>query len=140
MARVLVVDDDCLTAQMLVEYLTMTGFQATVESNGLLAIQHVDLRPPDLILLDLMLPVVTGVEVARRVRKDPASRHIPILAITAIEDTEEFAEVLMVDAIIRKPIHLDNLGDQVARLLNHQEEPPDDFSQSGPSWSIASAF
>jgi DNA-binding response OmpR family regulator len=132
--RILVVDDDRLIARMLVEYLTMSGFQATSEPDGLRALQHVDLRPPDLILLDLMLPVVTGVEVAERLRKDPANRHIPILAITAIDEPDEFADVLMIDAIIQKPVDLDVLGRRIAELLNASDDP------AGSSWVIASSY
>lgn len=134
MARILVVDDDSAIARMLVDFLTMSGFQAASEPDGLRALQHVDLRQPDLILLDLMLPVVNGVEVAKRLRKDPANQHIPILAITAIDQPDEFAEVLMVDSIIRKPLDLEKLGSLIDQLLNTADDSAD------PPWIIASIF
>ncbi len=134
MARILVVDDDSSIATMLIDFLTISGFQAASEPDGLRALQHVDLRQPDLVLLDLMLPVVTGVEVAKRLRQDPSSRHIPILAITALDQTDEFADILMVDSIIRKPIDLELLGRRITELLRTIDDSP------GPPWIIANAF
>jgi DNA-binding response OmpR family regulator len=122
MARILVVDDDRMTAQMLVEYLSMSGFQAAYEPDGLRALQHADLRRPDLVILDLMLPVVNGVEVARRLRLDPDSREIPILAITGVEDRDDLVEVLMVDLVMAKPLDLDRLGNAVEQLLSQAED------------------
>ncbi|TVR71854.1 MAG: DNA-binding response regulator [Sphaerobacteraceae bacterium] len=134
MARILVVDDDSSIATMLIDFLTVSGFQAASEPDGLRALQHVDLRQPDLVLLDLMLPVVTGVEVAKRLRQDPSSRHIPILAITALDQPDEFADILMVDSIIRKPIDLEHLGQRITELLRTTDDSP------GPPWIIANAF
>ncbi len=127
MTRILVVDDDVQTARMLVEYLTLSGYQPVAESDGLRALQHVDLRRPDLIILDLMLPVVTGVEVSRRLRLDPRNRDIPILAITSFDQPEDLADVLMVDLVLTKPMDLDHFGECVAKLLKRTIEP-----ESGP--------
>ncbi len=127
MTRILVVDDDVQTARMLVEYLTLSGYQPVAESDGLRALQHVDLRRPDLIILDLMLPVVTGVEVSRRLRLDPRNRDIPILAITSFDQPEDLADVLMVDLVLTKPMDLDHFGECVAKLLERTIEP-----ESGP--------
>lgn len=118
MARILVVDDDCSTARMLVEYLTLSGYESAIEPDGLRALQHLDLRLPDMVILDLMLPVVTGVEVARRLRLDPGSQHVPILAITGIERPDDLADVLMVDAVLAKPLDLDRLGEAIRELLS----------------------
>lgn len=121
MTRILVVDDDTQTARMLVEYLTLSGYQPVTEPDGLRALRHVDLRKPDLIILDLMLPVVNGVEVARRLRLDPKSRHIPILVITSFDQPEDLADVLMVDDVLPKPMDLDDVGDCVTRLLSAKQ-------------------
>jgi CheY-like chemotaxis protein len=122
MTRILVVDDDCTTARLLVDYLSGAGYDTAVESDGLRALQHIDLRQPDLVILDLMLPVITGVEVARRLRRDPANERIPILAITGVDHPDDLAEVLMVDSILGKPFDLDDVGSKVRSLLSATEE------------------
>jgi DNA-binding response OmpR family regulator len=135
MTRILVVDDDVKTARMLVEYLSVTGYQTASEPDGLRALQHCDLRLPDMVILDLMLPVVTGVEVARRLRLDPDRQHVPIIAITGVENPEELADVLMVDAVLTKPIDLEDLGAVIESLLQskpqgHQQNPDIEFGHS----------
>jgi CheY-like chemotaxis protein len=122
MTRILVVDDDCTTARLLVEYLSGAGYDTAVESDGLRALQHVDLRQPDLVILDLMLPVVTGVEVARRLRRDPVNQQIPILAITGVDHPDDLADVLMVDTVLSKPFDLDDVGSIVQSLLTATDE------------------
>jgi two-component system, OmpR family, phosphate regulon response regulator PhoB len=118
MARILVVDDDATTAQMLVDYLSEAGYDTAVEADGLRALQHIELRKPDMIILDLMLPVVTGVEVARRVKRDPGSRDIPILAVTGADYLDDIIEVIMVDSVLSKPFDLDHVGQRVQSLLS----------------------
>jgi DNA-binding response OmpR family regulator len=122
MTRILVVDDDRSTARMLVDYLTTEGYDAAVESDGLRALQHVDLRQPDMVILDLMLPILTGVEVAQRLRRDPGSQDIPILAITGVDSPDDLAEVLMVDSVLEKPLDLERLGEEIKNLLARAED------------------
>jgi DNA-binding response OmpR family regulator len=136
MTRILVVDDDRTIARMLVDYLTEAGFEAAAEPDGLRALQHVDLRRPDMIILDLMLPVVTGVEVARRLQLDPASRDIPILAITGVDEPNDLADILMVNAILTKPLDLDELFREIERLAPGDAE----WSHGSPRWRIADAL
>lgn len=121
MTRILVVDDDQATARMLVDYLTSSGYQAVIEPDGLRALQHVDLRRPDMVILDLMLPVVTGVEVARRLRLDPESSNIPILAITGVDRPDDLADVLKVDSVLTKPLDLEHLGIEIHKLLSRDD-------------------
>jgi CheY-like chemotaxis protein len=122
MTRILVVDDDHSTTRMLVDYLTELGYQTASEPNGLRALQHVDLRRPDMVILDLMLPVVTGVEVARRLRMDRDYQDIPILAITGLEAPEDLADVLMVDAMLAKPVDLEHVERVISELLARSGE------------------
>ena len=117
MTRILVVEDDVTTARMLVDFFADSGYQVVWEPDGLRALLHIDLRKPDAIVLDLMLPVITGVDVARRLRNDLRSAHIPILAITGIESLADFSEVLMVDRVISKPVDLNELGESLSQLL-----------------------
>ena len=72
MSRILVVDDDRALADVVVGYLARAGHQADTAGNGRLALERVAADPPDLIVLDLMLPEVDGLEVCRQVRAHPS--------------------------------------------------------------------
>jgi len=86
MERVLIVDDDP-DIQRLVSYnLSQAGFQVTTASSGRLALETVQKHPPDLIILDIMMPDIDGMEVCRTLRQRENSRRIPIIMLTARAD------------------------------------------------------
>ena len=83
MSTVLVVDDDDDVARFIEVNLRLEGFDVVVAHNGEEALKLIDDKLPDLALLDVMMPVVDGVEVCRRVRSNPASASLPIIMLTA---------------------------------------------------------
>ena len=83
MERVLVVDDDPDIVRLVTYNLTQSGFEAVAASTGRAALEIIQKRPPDLIILDLMLPDVDGMEVCRSLRAHEASTRIPIIMLTA---------------------------------------------------------
>jgi two-component system phosphate regulon response regulator PhoB len=83
MERVLIVDDDPDIVKLVSYNLTHSGFQVLTASSGRKALELVQQQPPDLIVLDLMLPDVDGMEVCRTLRQLAPSRRIPILMLTA---------------------------------------------------------
>ena len=86
MERVLIVDDDP-DIQRLVSYnLSQAGFQVATASNGRTALETVQKTPPDLIILDIMMPDIDGMEVCRTLRQRENSRRIPIIMLTARGD------------------------------------------------------
>ncbi|HEY2384960.1 MAG TPA: response regulator transcription factor [Terriglobia bacterium] len=86
MERVLIVDDDP-DIQRLVSYnLSQAGFQVTAASSGRTALEAVQQNPPDLIILDVMMPDIDGMEVCRTLRQRENSRRIPIIMLTARGD------------------------------------------------------
>src|SRR6516165_4064077 len=86
MERVLIVDDDP-DIQRLVSYnLSQAGFQVTTASSGRTALETVQEHPPDLIILDIMMPDIDGMEVCRTLRQRENSRRIPIIMLTARAD------------------------------------------------------
>jgi two-component system phosphate regulon response regulator PhoB len=92
MERVLIVDDDP-DIQRLVSYnLSQAGFQVTTAISGRLALDSVQKHPPDLIILDVMLPDIDGLEVCRYLRQRDNSRRIPVIMLTA--RTEEIDRVV----------------------------------------------
>ena len=81
--RVLVVEDEPDISGLLAFHLEREGYQVVQSRNGLDALQLVRTRMPDLVLLDLMLPGIDGLEVCRRLRQDPATRALPVVMLTA---------------------------------------------------------
>ena len=86
---VLVVDDDEANRTLLRDPLETHGYEIVEAENGERALQKVEQRPPDAILLDVMMPQMDGFEVCRRLKKDPRTAHIPILIVTALSERME---------------------------------------------------
>jgi len=82
MARILIVDDDRFTARLAAAKISQLGHVAAIAEDGPEALQQVADFRPDLILLDLMLPRMSGLEVCRALRADAATRDIPIVMLT----------------------------------------------------------
>jgi DNA-binding response OmpR family regulator len=79
-ARILVIEDDPTVAEVVSRYLSREGFQVEVSANGLSGLQAALAAPPDLLVLDLMLPGLSGLEILRRLRK---SAPVPVIMLTA---------------------------------------------------------
>lgn len=88
-ARVLIVDDDELNADLLSQELEDRGYRVAVASNGKEALDMVVEEPPDLILLDVLMPVMDGIETCRALKRDPQTEHIPIIIMTALTAVED---------------------------------------------------
>jgi CheY-like chemotaxis protein len=112
--RILVVEDDEDIRETLKFALELEHYRVTTASNGSEALSALKREPEaDLILIDLMMPIMNGWDFARAVRDDAALRHIPIVVVTAYADR---AGNIDAQAIIAKPIDLDVLLDLVRRL------------------------
>ena len=83
MSRILVVEDDADIASLIVHYLAPAGHEAEVVANGSDALPAARRRPPDLIILDRMLPGLDGLEICRALRADADLAAVPILMLTA---------------------------------------------------------
>ncbi len=119
-AKILLVDDNTANLQVLRESLEGLGCKILVAKNGVSALAIVEKARPDLILLDIMMPEMDGYEVCRRLKDDEATRHIPVLFLTALADAADEAKGLALGAVdyITKPIHPDLVR---ARVRNHLE-------------------
>ena len=114
--RILVVDDQPINVQLLKRKLERSGLAVSTANNGLEALEQVKLNKPDLILLDLMMPDMDGIEVCQRLQERSDTRSIPVIFVTARTTKESKLEGLAVGAVdyITKPIDLD---ETVARVL-----------------------
>ena len=118
-ARVLIVDDHEDNVELLRARLESWGFRTEAASDGDAALKAVERDPPDLILLDVMMPKVDGMEVARRVKSNVALPFIPIIMQTALDTTESKVEGLEAgaDDYITKPIDFPELKARVRSML-----------------------
>ena len=117
--RVLIVDDERHNRQLLEVMLAPEGLVLDTASSGEEALAIVARQPPDLILLDIMMPGMDGYEVARRIKSDPASRSIPIVMITAVDDRKAMLLGLSAGAedFLTKPVDRAELTMRVRNLL-----------------------
>jgi phosphoserine phosphatase RsbU/P len=96
--RLLVVDDNEMNRDMLSRRLERQGFKVELAENGLQALESVSAKPFDLILLDIMMPVMNGYDLLERLKADPALCHIPVIMITAVDDTDSIARCIEMGA------------------------------------------
>ena len=88
-ARVLVVDDILANVRLLEAKLTSEYFEVQTASNGLDALDAIGKFNPDIILLDVMMPGIDGIEVCKRIKANPDSQHIPVIMVTALDQPED---------------------------------------------------
>ena len=118
-SRVLIVDDNEQNVELLQAYLESLPVQIDVAYDGVAAIEQVQETPPDLILLDIMMPRMSGFQVCRQLKQDPATRDIQILTVTALNelgDIEQAAEC-GTDDFVSKPVNKFELLTRVKSLL-----------------------
>jgi two-component system cell cycle response regulator DivK len=103
--RILVVDDQPDNRQIIRDLLAATDYELTEAEDGEQALAAVARQPPDLILMDIQLPIMDGYEATRRIKADPALRSIPIIAVTsyALSGEEQKARAAGCDAYVTKP-------------------------------------
>jgi CheY-like chemotaxis protein/anti-sigma regulatory factor (Ser/Thr protein kinase) len=119
MPKILVVDDQPVNVQLLKKKLAREGMTITTAESGQDALALVRRDPPDLILLDIMMPDMDGFEVCQRLQADPATRAIPVIFVTARGTKESKLEGLATGAVdyITKPVDLDEMLARVRTQL-----------------------
>ena len=125
--RILVVDDNAQNVELLVEYLKTIECEVQTAADGLEALEVVGQFKPDLILLDIMMPKMSGFEVCRKLKSDPALRDIPIIMVTALDEMGDIKRAVEsgTDDFISKPVNRLELTTRVKSLLRlrHLKEP-----------------
>ncbi|WP_413160226.1 diguanylate cyclase [Capilliphycus salinus ALCB114379] len=117
---ILVVDDITRNLQVLADMLEQVGYEVTFATNGQQALERAKLAEPDLILLDLMMPIMNGLEVCHKLKADEKLCEIPVIFITASEEREHLLEAFNQGAVdyITKPFYPPEL---LARVRVHLE-------------------
>ncbi|HVX83749.1 MAG TPA: response regulator [Phycisphaerae bacterium] len=118
-STILVVDDVPQNVELLVEYLDSLNSTIHTAADGLEALDKVPKIKPDLILLDIMMPRMSGFEVCRRLKADPKTRDIPILMVTALNELGDIERGVEsgTDDFLTKPINKLELLTRVKSLL-----------------------
>ena len=119
-AVILVVDDEEEIRRVMRLTLTIAGYEVREAEDGNKALESLQKNPPDLILLDVLMPGMDGFEVCRRVRADSATAHIPILILSARTDTQSQEEGFRAGATkyLTKPISPPQLLHYIDEALN----------------------
>ena len=119
MAKILLVEDDEMNRDMLSRRLTRRGYTVVIAEDGQQGVDMAASERPDLILMDMSLPVMDGWEATRRIKESGATNSIPVIALTAHAMSEDRDQALAAgcEDFDTKPVELDRLLEKINRLL-----------------------
>jgi DNA-binding response OmpR family regulator len=126
--RILIADDNPQGVELLEAYLSDSPYEILTATDGEETLRQVQKWHPDLILLDIMMPKISGFEVCKRLRADPAGKHTAVLMITALDQLSDIERAVEAgtDDFLTKPINKTELLLRVRALLHsrrqHQRE------------------
>jgi DNA-binding response OmpR family regulator len=124
--RILIVDDEPSIVISLQYLRTREGYEVEVAGDGEAALQAISARPPDLVILDIMMPRLNGFDVCRRIRAEPRWKAVRVLMLTAKGREVEMARGLELgaDAYVTKPFSTRELVAEIRGLLERAETTP----------------
>jgi class 3 adenylate cyclase len=121
--KILVVDDTPQNVKLLADLLAVKGYRVVTAASGSEALARIDAERPDLVLLDVVMPGMSGYEVCRKIREDPGTGLLPIVMVTALDPSQERIKGLEAgaDDFLTKPINQPELLARVRSLLRIKE-------------------
>ena len=125
MAKILLVEDNEMNRDMLSRRLLRNGFEVVIAIDGRKGVEMASTEKPDLILMDMSLPVMDGWDATRHVKADPATKSIPVIALTAhamVEDRDK-AIAAGCDDFDTKPVELSRLLGKIRALVPEGKAP-----------------
>jgi two-component system phosphate regulon response regulator PhoB len=126
--RILIIEDELDMAELIAMRLKKEGYAVTVANDGADGLQQALSSPPDLILLDLMLPGMSGTDIAQQIRNDPRTATVPIIMATAKSEESDVVVGLHLgaDDYVTKPFSMSVLAARVAAVLRRSNNVSDD--------------
>jgi DNA-binding response OmpR family regulator len=116
--RVLVVEDDQLLRDVIAEALDEDGYAVEAADNGLTALELAQRRPPELVILDLMMPHMNGEQFCSALRQMDGLQSVPIIVVSAARAAQEIGARVGASVALRKPFDLFELTEHVSDLLS----------------------
>ena len=122
-AKILIVDDTPHNVKLLADLLAVKGYAVLTASSGAQALEKVETEAPDLVLLDVVMPAMSGYEVCRKIRGNPATAVLPVVMVTALDPAQERVKGIEAgaDDFLSKPINQQELLARVRSLLRIKE-------------------
>ncbi len=120
MAKILIADDEVSLANNLKERLVFEGYDVLLAHEGIRATEMANRQSPDLVLLDLLMPVGTGQTVLQNLRTAPKTKNLPVIVMTAMKQPGLEAEIRQAGAhdFVQKPFEMKDLLEKIRLLLN----------------------
>lgn len=133
-ARIVIIDDDANFMQMATMLLNKANYDVFGAGNGVEGLSLVDSTKPDLVIIDMLMPLMGGAELTRELRSRPHSQHLPILILSNLDRVEDKLEGFKAgaDDYVTKPVNPKELLARIQALLNRSS-----FGQSQPAYKIA---
>ncbi len=125
MTRILCVEDNADNLHILHRRLSRAGFEVTIATDGAEGVAAATMSPPDLIVMDLNLPVFDGLEATRRLKAQPGTKHVPIIMLTA-DGTEKYRQRAMAagcQEFEAKPVNYEQLIEKIRVALGPGAQP-----------------
>jgi CheY-like chemotaxis protein len=130
--RVLIVDDEFGLADVIAEVLAEAGYDVAIAINGQLGLVSMDEVTPDLVLLDMMMPVVDGPAMLRAIRINPKYADVPVVMMTSLPEALPVGDASLYQAVLHKPFTQEKLLSTLQKLLDRPPDfPPEDPGGSG---------
>jgi CheY-like chemotaxis protein len=118
-ARVLVVDDNQLLLQALCEHLESKGFDTMVATNGKEAVDQCEKDRPDLVIMDIVMPIMNGIDATKAIRANPKLKGLPVVAFTSKSNIGQWDEIF--DDYLIKPFDFDNVLQIIERFIHRSK-------------------
>jgi CheY-like chemotaxis protein len=120
MSKVLIAEDNAVNRELLRELLEMRGYTVVEACDGGEALRMIEQTHPDLLLLDIGMPVLDGFAVVGKIREDPRLARLPVVAVTAYAMQGDREKILNAkfDGYLSKPVNSQSLAEELDRLLN----------------------
>jgi CheY-like chemotaxis protein len=118
--EILIVDDSATNVFLIESVLTEYGYKTISATNAKDAFKAVDKKKPDLILLDLLMPQISGFDFIKTIKQNPKNHAIPIIAVSAVTDEESINEIITLgaDIFVNKPIIISDLIEKINSIFS----------------------